>query len=156
MPAKKKGKVDNMEEAKATEGRCMKTTAKLARMVAPIACALIAAGMTAMAAGPTVSVDWTKAVRTVDPRAYGVNCPQCFDPNWTANQKFLNALSGVTGGGKPIIRLHGWGMVSRRPNRYNQGWLNSDGTWNAPKIKSALTPLFQAGYKHRSRPNWSR
>ena len=125
----------------------MKTTAKLARMVAPIACALIAAGMTAMAAGPTGSVDWTKAVRTVDPRAYGVNCPQCFDPNWTANQKFLNALSGVTGGGKPIIRLHGWGMVSRRPNRYNQGWLNSDGTWNAPKIKSALTPLFQAGYK---------
>ena len=107
----------------------VKITARLARMVAPIACALIAARV-AIAAGPTVSVDWTKAVRTVDPRAYGVNCPQCFDPNRTANRSFfLSASSDATGGGKPIVRLHGWGMVRRRPNQYNQGRLNSDGTW---------------------------
>ena len=32
-----------------------------------------------------------------DRRAYGVNCPQCFDPNRTTGQNFLKALSGVTG-----------------------------------------------------------
>ncbi len=83
----------------------------------------------------------------MDAKSYGVNCPQCFDPNWTANPRFLNALSAVTAGAKPLIRLHGWGMVSQSSGEFNQGWLNTDGTWNAPKIKQALTPLVSAGFK---------
>lgn len=95
----------------------------------------------------TVSIDWAKPVRTVDPKSYGVNCPQCLDPNWTGNAAFLDALGAVTAGGKPLIRLSGWGMVTRQSNSYNQCWLNADGTWNAPKIKSTLTPLVKLGYK---------
>jgi len=47
-------------------------------------------------------------------------------------------------GGKPLIRLHGWGMVTQGSN---ECWLNPDNTWNAPKIKSALAPLIRAGYQ---------
>ncbi len=93
---------------------------------------------------PVINIEWTKVLRAVDPKSYGVDCPSCFDPAWSHNAGFLRALATVTDGGKPLIRLHGWGMVSQGSN---QCWLNKDGTWNAAKIKAALTPLVQAGYK---------
>ena len=68
LPAKSRPKkVANMAEAKAMEGGCMKTTTKVARLVGPIGYAFITASTAAMAAGPTVRVDWTKALRAVVP-----------------------------------------------------------------------------------------
>ena len=91
-----------------------------------------------------VTVDWSKKIRAVDAKSYGVDCPACFDPAWTHNPGFLQALATVTADGKPLIRLHGWGMVQQGSN---ECWLNKDNTWNAKKIESALAPLVKAGYK---------
>ena len=91
-----------------------------------------------------VRVDWGKVVRPVDPLAYAVNCPDCLDPAWSKKPELLKALATVTDGGKPLIRLSGWGMVTQG---FGETWLNADGTWNGPKIKDALTPLVQAKYK---------
>lgn len=44
-------------------------------------------------------------------------------------------LAMVTNGGKPLIRLHGWGMVTQGSR---ECWLNEDGVSNAAKIASAL------------------
>jgi hypothetical protein len=91
-----------------------------------------------------VTVDWDKTLRTVDPMSYGVNCPACFDPAWTHSPVLLRPLTSVTAGARPLIRLHGWGMVAQGSN---ESWLNPDNTWNADKVKSALTPLVQSGYR---------
>jgi hypothetical protein len=98
----------------------------------------------AVAAGPVVTVDWTRVLKNVDPKAYGVDCPACLDPAWTHSADLLRPLASMAAGGKPLIRLHGWGMVTHGSN---ECWLNPDNTWNAPKIKSALTPLIRAGYQ---------
>jgi hypothetical protein len=91
-----------------------------------------------------VTVDWNKTLRRVDPMSYGVNCPACFDPAWTSNPRLQRPLATIAAGARPLIRLHGWGMVAQGSN---ESWLNADDTWNADKIKSALTPLVQAGYQ---------
>ncbi len=98
----------------------------------------------AAAAGPVVTVDWTRVLTDVDPKAYGVDCPACLDPAWTHSANLLRPLAAMAAGGKPLIRLHGWGMVTQGSN---ECWLNPDNTWNAPKIKSALAPLIRAGYQ---------
>jgi hypothetical protein len=90
-----------------------------------------------------ITVDWNRVVKRVEPLAYGVNCPACFDPVWGRSPALLRPLGAISAGGKPLIRLHGWGMVSRGSN---ECWLNQDGTWNTDKIKSALTPLAKMGY----------
>lgn len=92
----------------------------------------------------TLTVDWNKTVGTVNPMSYGMNCPACFDPQWTHNAALLRPLAAVTAGARPLIRLHGWGMVAQGSN---ECWLNPDNTWNAEKIKNALTPLVEAGYQ---------
>ena len=92
----------------------------------------------------TVTVDWDKTVRTVDPMSYGVNCPACFDPAWTHSPALLRPLKKVTAGARPLVRLHGWGMVAQGSN---ESWLNPDDTWNVDKIKNALTPLVESGYR---------
>jgi len=96
------------------------------------------------AASPVVIVDWTRVLKDVDPKAYGVDCPACLDPAWTHSANLLRPLAAMAAGGKPLIRLHGWGMVTQGSN---ECWLNPDNTWNAPKIKSALAPLIRAGYQ---------
>lgn len=98
----------------------------------------------AAAASPVVTVDWTRVLKDVDPKAYGVDCPACLDPAWTHSANLLRPLAAMAAGGKPLIRLHGWGMVTQGSN---ECWLNPDNTWNAPKIKSALAPLIRAGYQ---------
>lgn len=92
----------------------------------------------------TLKIDWDKRKRAVNPISYGVNCPACFDPNWTHNPALLRPLATITAGAKPLIRLHGWGMIAQGSN---ENWLNPDNTWNAEKIKSALAPLVKAGYR---------
>lgn len=91
-----------------------------------------------------VTVDWTRVLKDVDPKAYGVDCPACLDPAWTHSANLLRPLAAMAAGGKPLIRLHGWGMVTQGSN---ECWLNPDNTWNASKIKSALAPLIRAGYQ---------
>ena len=91
-----------------------------------------------------VTIDWHKTLRKVNPLAFGFNCPACFDPVWSSNPILLEPLATLTGGGRPLIRLHGWGMVTQGSG---QCWLNEDGTWNADKIKRALTPLTHSGYQ---------
>lgn len=83
-------------------------------------------------------------LKDVDPKAYGVDCPACLDPAWTHSANLLRPLAAMAAGGKPLIRLHGWGMVTQGSN---ECWLNPDNTWNASKIKSALAPLIRAGYQ---------
>ena len=92
----------------------------------------------------TLTIDWDKTKRAVSPMSYGVNCPACFDPNWTHNPALLRPLATITAGAKPLIRLHGWGMIAQGSN---ENWLNPDNTWNTEKIKSALEPLVKAGYR---------
>lgn len=133
----------------------MKTFSKLA-FVTAAALALTAAGSCAAAtppensdAGanspdPAVEVQWNKTLRPVNPMSYGVDCPACFSPAWTHSPALLKPLSIVTDGGKPLIRLHGWGMVTQGSP---ECWLNKDGTWNAAKIADALRPLIRAGYR---------
>ncbi len=91
-----------------------------------------------------LTVNWKKSLRIVNPMAYGLNCPACLDPDWTKNPALLEPLAKITGGGRPIIRLHGWGMVTQGSG---ECWLNKDATWNADKIKRALTPLIRSGYR---------
>ena len=101
-----------------------------------------ASGMTCQSGSPDVTVDGTKSSGMIDTKNYGVDCPDCLNPATTANPAFVSMLKEVTGG-KGLIRLHGWGMVTQGSG---QCWLNSDGSWNAPKIKAALAPLVQAGF----------
>src|SRR5215472_2646726 len=61
----------------------------------------------------SVTVDWDKILRTVDPMSYGVNCPACFDPAWSHSPKLLRPLATISAGARPLIRLHGWGMVAQ-------------------------------------------
>lgn len=105
---------------------------------------ILIAVSTVSAATVDVSVDWGKNLRTVNPTSYGVNCPACFDPAWTHNPDLLKSLLHVTHDGESLVRLHGWGMIEQGSN---ECWLNADNTWNAVKIKEALTPLIAAGYK---------
>jgi len=97
-----------------------------------------------VAVNAVVTVDWKTMVRTVSPLAYGLNCPSCFDPVWSSSPVLLTSLRTITAGARPLIRLHGWGMVTQGSG---QCWLNEDGTWNGEKIKRALTPLVQSGYR---------
>ena len=101
-----------------------------------------ASGMTCQSGAPDVTVDGTKASAAIDTKSYGVDCPDCLNPTTTANPAFVSMLKEVTGG-KGLIRLHGWGMVTQGSG---QCWLDPDGSWNAPKIKAALAPLVQAGF----------
>lgn len=92
----------------------------------------------------SISVGWNQSLRTVNPMSYGVDCPACFVPAWTHSPALLKPLSAVTNGGKPLIRLHGWGMVTQGSP---ECWLNPDNTWNAAKIANALEPLIHTGYR---------
>ncbi len=109
----------------------------LAIVLATVCCALPAA------AGESVTVDWDVVQRAVDAKAYGVNGPNMFDPNAANNATYLAGLSGITQK-RGFIRLHGWGMVERSDSN-NQYWLNADGSWNADKIRSALSGAAGAG-----------
>ncbi len=114
------------------------------RLMLLLVAASISVQHLALAARPVVTVDWTRVLKDVDPKAYGVDCPACLDPAWTHSANLLKPLAAMAAGGKPLIRLHGWGMVTQGSN---ECWLNPDNSWNAPKIKSALTPLIRAGYQ---------
>lgn len=98
----------------------------------------------AVAQQVVVKVDWNTVLRTVDAKAYGVDCPACFDPRWTHSPNLMKPLAEISAGAKPLIRLHGWGMVTQGSN---ECWLNADNTWNGAKIKEALAPLVAAGYR---------
>lgn len=89
-----------------------------------------------------VTVDWSRVVRAIDPRAYGVDCPACTIPEHTTNPAFMSALHAVTGG-TGLVRIHGWGMITAGAP---DAWVNGDGSWNAGKIRAALKPTIDAGY----------
>lgn len=49
------------------------------------------------AASPVVIVDWTRVLKDVDPKAYGVDCPACLDPAWTHSANLLRPLAAMGG-----------------------------------------------------------
>ena len=91
-------------------------------------------------ADATISVDWSKVKRAVDPLSYGVNASYGYTASRTGNAAYRNGIKyaiGKPGGGTALLRLHRQGIV---------GTWSPGGTWNATTVIGGLKPLTDDGF----------
>ncbi len=96
---------------------------------------------TATFAQTTITVPWNTDLRNINPQAWGINVPTFYDPARSTNTSFMADIQTLTSK-KPLIRLWDISIYDT-----TWGWINSDGTWNATKIKQAVQNLKNAGYQ---------
>jgi fibronectin type 3 domain-containing protein len=125
---------------------CLKVNSRIGAVAMAAAIPVLATALKPMAADAqsvTVSVNWNTANKTIDPLAWGTDNPGFLDPANTASTTWMGLVNDITLR-KPLIRIHGWGMVDKGGS--SGSWLNADGSWNATKIGNALRPVINAGY----------
>jgi len=96
---------------------------------------VILVSFSALFADVTVSVDWSKVKRTVDPLSYGVNGSYAYMANRTGNAAYRAGIKYAIGkpeGGTSLLRLHRQGLI---------GAWSSGGAWNSGTIIGGLKPL---------------
>ena len=105
--------------------------------------AFLLVGVLAVCAQVNVTVNWTSVKYAINPQSFGLNGFQATDPanatNATYSGNMAYMLGSRSGGG--MVRIHTWEMLGTGVH----GWLNSDSTWNATKIKQAVKGLRDAG-----------
>jgi hypothetical protein len=88
----------------------------------------------------TVTVDWTKGVKPVDPLSFGMDAATCVTGTEYENAGYISTMkymNGTSKGNTALLRLHQWGMLST--------WL-SNGWWDPAKVLRCVRALKNNGF----------
>lgn len=109
---------------------------------------LTSCSLKASSPAPTLSilitVNWLEALYEISPQAFGINGFKATNPDETTNSHYINRMKYLLGtrSGGGMLRIHTWEMMGSGDN----GWLNSDNTWNALKVQRSIKGLTDAGF----------
>jgi hypothetical protein len=88
----------------------------------------------------TVTIDWTKVVKHVDPLSFGMDAAASITGTDYENAGYISAMKYINGtskGNTALIRLHQWGMLNT--------W-TTNGWWDAAKVLRCVRALKNNGF----------
>ena len=90
---------------------------------------------------------------TIDPKSFGINVFQGFNPNIAGNPGNALYKAGMNEINPGIIRYHSWEMLGQSTS--NNGWLKADQEWDAVKINNAMSNSYSSNpEKMMNIPQW--